>query len=134
VVVIELRFTEVARTQQSRHDGGAAVVVGASDQTRDTITRLVPEARAGGDQVLEAAFQGQQRTGGYAITITKLELIGDRLLVHAVFTAPPQDAIVTQVLTSPAHVVSVARGDIAGAKTAVLLDESGAERARTNIA
>jgi hypothetical protein len=40
---------------------------------------------------------------------------------------------VTQVLTSPAHVVSVARADMSGAREVVLVDLTGTERARAAI-
>jgi hypothetical protein len=40
---------------------------------------------------------------------------------------------VTQILTSPAHVVSVASGDVSGIREAVLLDESAKERARASV-
>jgi hypothetical protein len=134
VLVVTIPFTEVATTGQSRHDDGPAVAVGWSDASRDSIIGLVPAAAAGADRVLVAAFQGQQRTGGYGIAIAKVELVNDELRIHAVLSAPPKDAFVTQVLTSPAQVVSVARSDIAGAKTAILLDPHGAELARASIA
>ncbi|MDP9252013.1 MAG: protease complex subunit PrcB family protein, partial [Chloroflexota bacterium] len=81
-------------------------------------------------RVMVVAFQGQQNTGGYAIRITSVERRGDQLLVRATFTRPGPDAFVTQVLTSPAHVVSIAAADAAGLREAILFDESGAERAR----
>jgi hypothetical protein len=37
---------------------------------------------------------------------------------------------VTQVLTSPAHVVSIAAADAAGVREAILFDERGTEIAR----
>ena len=42
-----------------------------------------------------------------AIQTIRIERVGDQLVVHATFTAPPADGFVTQVITSPAHVVSI---------------------------
>jgi hypothetical protein len=128
-----LAHLEVTNTQMSSHDGAAAVSVGLSDTARAAILAQVPTAVATPDRVFVAAFQGGQRTGGYAIRIDRIELDGDRLLVHATFGVPPPGSIVTQVLTSPAHVVSVARRDVIGVRTAILLDASGTERARASV-
>jgi hypothetical protein len=83
--------------------------------------------------VLVGVFQGEQRTGGYAVQIAKIERNGDQIVVTATFTVPPADGFVKQVITSPAHLDSINSGDLAGAKTAVLVDASGAERARVSI-
>lgn len=127
-----MAFTEVTATSQAGHDSGATLVVGTSDASRAIITRLAPTAAAPADRVLVAVFQGQQRTGGYGIRVTAIERRGDQLVVSAAFTAPKPDSIVTQALTSPAHVVSIAAADAKDLKDAVLLDESGTERARIN--
>ncbi|HEV8228389.1 MAG TPA: protease complex subunit PrcB family protein [Candidatus Limnocylindria bacterium] len=124
-------FSEVASTAMSDHDAGPAIVVGTSAAARAAITREIPVKVQDG-QVLVAVFEGLQRTGGYAIRIIAIERSGDRLTVRATFTKPPADAIVTQVLTSPAHVVSISTNDAAGLREAVLLDETGTERARLN--
>jgi hypothetical protein len=126
-------FTEVATTSQARQDSGAAlVVVGTSDASRATIARLVPNAAAPDGRVLVAVFQGQKTTGGYSIHVIAIERSGDQLLVRATFMTPGPGAIVTQVLTSPAHVVSIASAEATGLREAVLLDQTATERARTN--
>jgi hypothetical protein len=124
-------FSDVATTQGSRYDGPPTLMVGTTDAA--SIVALVPQAAAPQGRVLVAAFEGRQRTGGYAIRIDRIERTADRLTVHATFTAPPPGGIVTQVLTSPVHVVSIAQADAAGLREAVLLDASGTERARTAI-
>ena len=128
-----MHLTEVATAQNSRFDGPAAVMVGTTDAATASIVALVPQATAAPGRVLVAAFEGGQRTGGYAIRIDAIARDGDQLVVHATFTAPAPGAIVTQVLTSPAHVVAIAPGDAQGAKLAVLLDSSGAQRARATL-
>jgi len=123
-------FIEVATAQNSRYDGDAAVMVGTTTTAAAAIVDLVPQAAAAPGRVLIAAFEGGQRTGGYAIHIDAIERDGDRLIVRATFTEPAPGTLVTQVLTSPVHVVSVAQADASGVREAVLLDRGGAERAR----
>jgi len=130
---LPIAFTEVTTTSQARHDTGATLVVGTSDASRATIQRLVPSATVSAGRVMVAVFQGQQRTGGYTIRVTGVERRGDQLAVRAAFSAPGPGAIVTQALTSPAHVVSIAAADATGLREGVLLDETGTERARTTI-
>jgi hypothetical protein len=125
-------FDEIATTGQSGHDGGATLLVGTTDASRATIARLIPNASAAGGRVLVAAFQGQQMTGGYTIAITAIERRGAQLVVHATFTSPGPGAMVTQALTSPAHVVSIGSADAAGLREAILLDAGGAELGRIN--
>lgn len=131
--VRSVAFIEVGATGQARHDSGATLVVGVSDASRATITRLLANLAIPADRVLVAAFQGEQRTGGYAIHVTAIERRGDQLVVKATFTEPKPDAIVTQALTSPAHVVSIAAADAAGLREAILVDGAGSQRARINI-
>jgi hypothetical protein len=126
-------FTEVATTAQAHDDSGPTVIVGTSDASRAAIVRLVPGTTASAGRVMVAAFQGQQYTGGYAIHITAIERRGDQLVVRATFTSPGPGAVVTQVLTAPAHVVSIGAADAAGLREAVLLDESGTQVARVII-
>lgn len=126
-------FANVISAQNTTYTGEPRIVVATDAASAADLARLVPAATAPAGRVLVAAFQGQQRTGGYAIRITAIERQGQHLIVHATFTAPARDAIVIQILTSPAHVVSVAASDVSGVRDAVLLDGSGAERARGNV-
>ena len=122
--------TIAATTQMSSYDGGAALLLGTSADARARIAQLVAGASAPSDRVLVAAFQGGQRSGGYAIRIDRVERDGDTLVVHATFTEPAPGAVVTQVLTSPAQIASIAATDASGIRTAVLVDAQGTERAR----
>jgi len=125
-------FTEVAATSQAQDDSGEMLVVGTTDAARAKIAGLVPNATAPSGRVLVAVFQGQQNTGGYSVQITAIERNGDQLVVRATFAVPGPGAIVTQALTSPAHVVSIAAADATGVKEAILIDGSGAEHLRIN--
>lgn len=127
-------FTEVASGSYGRHDTGPAIVVGTNDQWRATITRLIENVNVPGDRVAVAAFQGEQRSGGFTIKIERIERDGDRLIVRAKFIEPGPNDIVTMALTSPVHVVSIAAADTKGLKLAVLVDGAGVERAKANLA
>ena len=123
-------FTEITYIAYGRHDSGPAVVVGTNDQWRATLARLVDGASVPVGRVAVAAFQGQQMSGGYSIHIERIERIGDQLVVHAKFSEPAPGSMNTMALTSPVHVVSIAAADVIDLKDAVLLDQTGTERAR----
>ena len=123
-------FTEVTYVAYGRHDSGPAIVVGTNDQWRATLTRLVDGATVPAGRVAVAAFQGQQTSGGFSIHIERIERTGDQLVVHATFSEPAPGSMNTMALTSPVHVVSIADADVAGLREAVLLDQTGTERAR----
>lgn len=125
-------FTEVTYAAYGRHDSGPTIVVGTNDHWRATLARLV-DANVPADRVAVAAFQGEQRSGGFSIHIDRIERSGDRLVVHATFAEPAPDSMNTMALTSPVHVVSIAAADAKDLKDAVLLDSDGTERARVTV-
>ena len=85
------------------------------------------------DRLYIAVFAGSQRTGGYAIRVAGVDRSGDTLTVRAMFSIPAPGAITIQVLTSPAHLVSIDGQSAAGAREIVLVDQSAAERARGTV-
>ena len=107
--------------------------MGIDDRGRSTIASLRPGLTLPDGVVLLAVFQGQQRTGGFAIRVTRIERDGDRLVVRAIFAGPLPNAIVSQALSSPVHVVSIAAADASRAREAALFDDTGAERARVTL-
>ena len=126
-------FQDIASAATSRHEGGPEIIVGTSDVARARIASLRPGLTLPDGVVLVAVFQGQQRTGGFAIRITTIERDGDRLVVRAIFAKPLENAIVTQALSSPVHIVSISTSALAGLRQAVLVDDTGAERARAGL-
>lgn len=91
--------------------------------------RPVPEGR-----IAIAVFQGQQRTGGYSVKVDKVtRRTATTLEVRAIFTAPGPDAVVTQALTSPAQIVSVANVDVSGVDRVVLVDSAGKQQASVTV-
>jgi hypothetical protein len=126
-------FNDYTMTQSSPYDGSPMILVSVTATAFSTTMRLFNLVIADPDRRFVAVFQGTQRTGGYAIKITSIQRDGDRLIVRAQFTTPPQGGVVAQVLTSPAHLVTVAAADGDGIREAILFDTSGAERARFTV-
>ncbi|HEV8468800.1 MAG TPA: protease complex subunit PrcB family protein [Candidatus Limnocylindria bacterium] len=122
-------FTDHGSTQQSGYEGGPRIAV-AADPASAGLGQL---ARREDGRVYIAVFAGSQRTGGYGVRVVRVDRAGDTLTVHAMFSAPSPGAVTIQVLTSPAHLVSIDRQSAASARDAVLVDQSGAERARTTV-
>lgn len=52
-------------------------------------------------------------TGGYEIELRQVSRKGDTLVVDAVVTPPPADAMTTQVITTPFVIAAVPRGPVA---------------------
>jgi hypothetical protein len=128
-----LAFTDHGATQMSSNDGGPRIVVATDARGRAELATLLPSVPQADDRAYVAVFAGSQRTGGYAVRVDAVERTGDRLVVHATFTAPAPGALTIQVLTSPAHLVSVASTAVVGVREAVVVDQSGAERARGSV-
>ena len=59
--------------------------------------------------VVVAVFLGSRPTAGFAVEITGAKTEGSRTVVEYVQRSPPRDGMVAQVLTSPFHVVRLAR-------------------------
>ena len=122
-------FTDHGATQQSGYEGAARIVAG-TDPGSAGLGQL---ASSDATRLFIAAFAGSQRTGGYDIRVVRIDRSGNTLTVHATFATPPPGALTIQVLTSPAHLVSIDRRSAASARDVVLLDQSAAERARGTV-
>jgi hypothetical protein len=130
VTLRAVRFTDHGTTQRSGNDDGPRLVVAADTATHEELATLVPELVTAGARVHIGVFAGTQRTGGYGVRVDRVERVGDRLNIRSTFSSPAAGTISIQVITSPAHVVSIARAELSGVREAVLLDESGGEKAR----
>ena len=115
--------------QHSAHEGGPRIVA-ATDPALTGLGDLVSRDE---NRLYIAVFAGSQRTGGYAIRVAGVDRSGDTLTVRALFVAPAPDALTTQALTSPAHLVSIDRPSAGAVREIVLVDQSAAERARTTV-
>jgi hypothetical protein len=122
-------FTDHGSTQQSGYEGSARVVV-ATDPAATGMGQLVSRDST---RVYIAVFAGSQRTGGYDVRVAAIDRAGSTLTVRATFVTPAPGALTIQVLTSPAHLVSIERRSAASTRDVVLIDQSGAERARGTV-
>jgi len=61
--------------------------------------------------MVAGVFSGEKSTGGYEVEITRAERKDSRLYLYYLEKSPPPDAIVTQVLTQPYHLVKLPRDD-----------------------
>src|SRR6266571_266815 len=120
-------FTDHGSTQQSAYDGPARIAV-ATDPAAVGLGGL---ASRDDGRLYIAAFAGSQRTGGYEIRVVRVDRAGETLTVRAMFSSPAPGALTIQVLTSPAHLVSIDRQSAASARDIILVDQSAAERARS---
>ena len=98
-------FIDHGSTQQSAYGGAAGFKV-ATDPGGVGLAEL---AQRQDGRLYIAVFAGSQRTGGYGVRVVRVDRAGDTLTVRAMFSAPSSDAVTIQVLTSPAHLVSIDR-------------------------
>jgi len=125
-------FTDHGTTQQSANDDGPRIAV-AADPDGTGLGQLAAGRPGDAGRLYVGVFAGTQRTGGYAVRVDAIERSGDRLVVRATFSAPATGALTIQVITSPAQLVSIPARAASGAREAVLVDQSGSERARTTV-
>lgn len=63
-------------------------------------------------QMVIAAVDGQEPSGGYRLEITGIEEVAGRLEVRVSKEIPGPDCLVTAALTQPFHIVRTARSDL----------------------
>jgi hypothetical protein len=63
-------------------------------------------------EMVIAMTMGRRRTGGYAIEITEVRAVENRLRIEYQQSTPPEGAMTIQVLTAPFHFVAVPRSDL----------------------
>jgi protease stability complex PrcB-like protein len=62
-------------------------------------------------EMVVGVFLGRRNTGGYGVEIVRAATSGGVTVVEYVETAPSPDAITSQVLTAPFHLVAVPKQD-----------------------
>ena len=60
-------------------------------------------------RMVAAVFLGSRNSAGYGVEITAVRKDGDAMVIEWRETRPAADAITAQVITTPAHLVSVPR-------------------------
>jgi len=71
----------------------------------------VPKIDFSKEMVIAVAL-GRQRSGGYLLEITRVEIEGEKLRITYRRKAPAPDSIVLQVVTTPVHFVAVPKSDL----------------------
>ncbi|HEY8823692.1 MAG TPA: protease complex subunit PrcB family protein [Candidatus Limnocylindria bacterium] len=126
---MSIPFVDHSAVQQSGYEGEPRVAAATDPAVAGFGELLSRDTR----RLYIVVFAGSQRTGGYAIRVAGVDRAGDTLTVRAVFVAPEPNALTIQVLTSPAHLVSIDRQSATGAREIVLVDQLAAERARGTV-
>jgi len=65
-----------------------------------------------GKEMILAVFTGQKPSGGFAVEITRVEKYENELVASFIEVRPPPDALVTQVLTQPYHIIKMKKSDL----------------------
>lgn len=63
-------------------------------------------------EMVVAAFMGEQNSGGYSVTIAEVAEAEQRLRVKVSKTEPADDQMVIQMITAPAHLIAIPRRDL----------------------
>lgn len=108
-------FTTVAEGQGSGIEDSRQVAVTTAAEWKALWAehapgRPMPKVDFGRSMVL-GVFLGTRNTGGFEVRITGVRREGGSLLVTWQESIPPPDAIVTQMLTSPFHLVQTEKSD-----------------------
>ena len=62
-------------------------------------------------KMVVAVIAGQKSTGGYITLITNIEQLPDKTVIYYTEQAPPQDAMLLQVITQPFHIKVIQKTD-----------------------
>ena len=108
----------------------AALAVAADAASRERLARVAGRPLAG--DVLVAIFMGERPTGGYSVRVDGASVAGSEVRLRGAFVAPGAGAIVTQVITSPFAVVSLARSDLPSGAVTFLFSDSARTLARAD--
>jgi hypothetical protein len=106
-------FTTVAEGQESNIDDARQAVVNSEQEWKalwkiHAADKPLPAIDFSTTSVI-AVFLGSRPTGGYRVAVTAVDQQGDTIVVSWRETRPPAGLIVTQVLTFPYHIVSIAK-------------------------
>ena len=117
--VTQLKFETIAKNTRSGVREPLQVVVRSPEQWKtlwnkhvapDPISPPVPAVDFT-NNIVAAVFSGEKPTGGYAVEIIAAEKSDGALLIYYREMSPRPGTIVTQVLTQPFHMVTVAGGN-----------------------
>ena len=110
---VPVPFTTVAEGQQSGVEERREVVVRTAAEWKVLWRQHAPDLPAPAvdfdKAMVVGVFAGVRNTGGHSLKITAIDREGANLVVSWHETRPPADAIVSQVLTFPFHLVRIER-------------------------
>jgi VWFA-related protein len=111
--VAPIPFTTVNSNAMSGIDRGEQVVARTAAEwetlwRRHAAGRPAPAVDFSRDMVV-GVFLGSRPTGGFGVQITAVERIGDAIVVKWAEQAPARDQMAAQVMTAPAHLVTMPR-------------------------
>jgi hypothetical protein len=98
-------------SQQVIKDKSALEMAWAKHSSGGRGTGKLPEVDFTKEMVILVAM-GRKNTGGYAIQVTKVEPVGDKLQISVQRTSPKPGSMAIQALTSPFQVVAVPKSDL----------------------
>jgi protease stability complex PrcB-like protein len=97
----------------------AVVLVATDSKSLEAIDRLIaPRDRFAtaeaelSSEVVIGVFAGTVSTGGRAVAIDDMALEGKRIRIRATLSVPQPDAVGTQALTHPYHVIALSRNGL----------------------
>jgi hypothetical protein len=111
--VTSVAFTTVHRGSDSQVEDAKNVTVRTAEEWRalwkaHSFSLPLPKVDFTKEMVV-GVFLGMRPTGGHAVTITAIDVKGDALVVAYRVETPAPNAMVTQALTSPVHLVRTAQ-------------------------
>jgi hypothetical protein len=115
VRAVPISFTSIARGANSGIKESREIVVESTRDWQALFTRHAPGTPPPlvdfAVDVVVGVFAGERPTGGYEVDILAVERHQAQTTVVYQVTAPPRDAIVITVLTSPFHLARLPRQD-----------------------
>ena len=106
-----IAFTSVHLGTQSLIEDSREVTVRTASEWQAVWKDHAPSARLPrvdfAKNMVVGIFLGTRPTGGYSVEIVSVEATGGEIVVTYRETRPGRDAMLTQALTSPVHLVSI---------------------------
>jgi hypothetical protein len=109
-VLNPIAFTSVHRGTQSRIEEPREVTIRTAAEWQTLWNEHAPSERPRVDftkDMVVGVFLGTRPTGGYSVEIVSVEATGEGIVVSYRETQPARDAMLTQALTSPVHLVRI---------------------------
>jgi protease stability complex PrcB-like protein len=110
VILNPVAFTSVHQGTQSQIEDAREVTIRTAPEWQALWKEHAPAAPPRVDfskMMVVGVFLGTRPTGGYSVEIVSVDATGGEIVVTYRETQPPRDAMLTQALMSPVHLVSI---------------------------